>query len=421
MRPQTIEEFVGQNHLLGEGKLLYQMIQGGKLHSIILWGPPGTGKTTLACIIANAADYLFVPLSAVTSGIKDVRQVIKEAVQHKKQQNRQTILFIDEIHRFNKAQQDAFLPHVEHGDIILIGATTENPSFEVVAPLLSRTKVLVLKSLQDDQIRQIIQRALTDTTRGLGLLQIHVDENVMQQIIDYCQGDARVALNTLEMSMMMATTDEEGVRIITHDAVEQAIQKKMLLYDKAGEEHYNLISALHKSMRSSDADASLYWLARMLEAGEDPLYIARRLIRFASEDVGLADPRALEITLAAKDAFHFIGLPEGKLALAQAVVYLAVAPKSNALYEAYSRAEQIINQTGSLPVPMHIRNAPTRLMKNLGYGKNYKYDHQYDDAVSDQQCLPEEIKTKKVYTPSSRGFEKTVHERMEYIKRKKGA
>jgi len=419
MRPVSLEDFVGQEHLLGKNKLLRRMMEGSELYSIILWGPPGTGKTTLAHIIAAASNSLFMPLSAVTSSIKEVREIIGQAIFNKKEDGRQTILFVDEIHRFNKAQQDAFLPHVERGDIVFIGATTENPSFEVISPLLSRTKVLVLKPLSDAHLKMILQRALADKEKGLGGLRAHAGDEVLDHIIAFSQGDARVALNTLEIAAGITRPDDAGMRELTQEIVEEALQKKMLLYDKDGEEHYNIISALHKSMRNSDADASLYWLARMLEAGEDPLYIARRLVRFASEDVGNADPKALQITLEAKEAFHFLGLPEGKLALAQAVVYLATAPKSNAIYIAYARAARAAEETGSLPVPLHIRNAPTKLMKNLDYGKGYKYAHDYDAAVVDMDCLPEELKGRRFYFPADRGYEKIIKERMEYIAKKK--
>ena len=419
MRPENLEEFVGQDHLLGTGKLLRRMMEGDELYSIILWGPPGAGKTTLAHIIAAASNSLFMPLSAVMSSIKEVREIIAQAIKDKKEDGRQTILFVDEIHRFNKAQQDAFLPHVERGDIVFIGATTENPSFEVISPLLSRTKVLVLKALTDASLKIILKRALADADKGLGYLGVQAGDDVLEHIIAYAQGDARVALNTLEIAAGIAPAVEGGMRELTQEIVEEALQKKMLLYDKGGEEHYNIISALHKSMRNSDADASLYWLARMLEAGEDPLYIARRLVRFASEDIGNADPKALQIALEAKEAFHFIGLPEGKLALAQATIYMATAPKSNALYTAYGRAAQAIEQTGALPVPLHIRNAPTSLMKDLGYGKGYKYAHNYTEGLVDMDCLPEELQGKKFYTPSDRGYEKIIKERMEYIAKKK--
>lgn len=419
MRPRSLDEFVGQEHLLHPGRLLRGMIHGSALHSVILWGPPGSGKTTLARLLATAAGAAFVPLSAVTVGIKDVRRIIQEAAANRTSSGTQTVLFIDEIHRFNKAQQDAFLPHVEHGDIVLIGATTENPSFEVVSPLLSRAKVLVLEALGNEHIRRILRTALSDTDRGLGNLNVRAGEDALDLICAYSQGDARVALNTLEMAVILSQPDDTGTQPLTEPAVREALQAKMLQYDKSGEEHYNLISALHKSLRSSDVDASLYWLARMVEAGEDPLYIARRLVRFASEDVGMADPRALEIAMAAKEAFHFIGLPEGKLALAQAAVYLATAPKSNALYRAYTAAAAEARRSGTLPVPLHLRNAPTRLMRDLGYGKDYQYDHNLTGGVSSQKCLPDGVAEKRFYVPGDRGFEKIIRERLEFISRKK--
>jgi len=419
MRPTGVDDFVGQEHLLGTGKLLRRMLESSELTSIIMWGPPGTGKTTLAHIIAETTSAFFVPLSAVTSGIKDVRQVVSDAISNKNLHGRQTILFVDEIHRFNKAQQDAFLPSVEKGDIILVGATTENPSFEVVAPLLSRTKVLVFKPLSDAHLKQILLRAVNAAAMGLGALNIEPSPDVLDYIVAYAQGDARVALNTLELAAMMSTADSTGRRRLTPAIAAEALQKKVLLYDKSGEEHYNLISALHKSMRHSDVDASLYWLIRMLEAGEDPLYIVRRLVRFASEDIGNADPRALRVALDARDAFHFIGLPEGNLAIAQAVIYLATAPKSNALYTAYAAAQHAIQATGSLPVPLHLRNAPTELMKNIGYGSGYKYAHNFADAIIDQECLPAEIRGRQFYAPSERGYEKIIKERLLFIAQKK--
>ena len=419
MRPVNIEEFVGQEHLTGNKKILRHMIETGEPYSIILWGPPGTGKTTLAGIIAKSSNYHFVSLSAVTSGIKEVRQVIADSISSKTAQKKPSLLFIDEIHRFNKAQQDAFLPHVEKGNIILIGATTENPSFEVIAPLLSRTKVLTLEPLNNDQIKYIIKIALSDKTNGLGELNITLQDEAIEHIINGSRGDARVCLNTLEIAAMISVPDKDGHRQISIAEAEEALQKKMLLYDKTGEEHYNIISALHKSLRGSDAHASIYWLARMLEAGEDPLYIARRLIRFASEDIGNADPGALQIALNAKDSIHFLGLPEGKLAIAQATLYLATAPKSNAVYAAYSKAEHAVAETGSLSVPLHIRNAPTKLMKNLGYGHNYKYAHKYPDAIVNQDYLPDKLTDRKFYFPSERGFEKIIKERIEYIENKK--
>jgi putative ATPase len=418
MRPRCLSEFVGQEHLTAPGKLLYYMVEKSEPGSVILWGPPGTGKTTIAHIIASASGAAFAPLSAVTAGIKDVRQVIAAAAEHR-QQGRATVLFIDEIHRFNKAQQDAFLPHVENGNIVLIGATTENPSFEVISPLLSRTKVLVLNQLKETDIITILEHALTDSERGLGSLHAEAAPDILALIAQHSQGDARAALNTLELSVMLSGVNEAGVRSISRTSVENALQRKMLHYDKAGEEHYNLISALHKSLRSSDPDASLYWLARMLAAGEDPLFIARRMIRFASEDIGNADPRALQIALDARDAFHCIGHPEGELALAQAVVYLATAPKSNALYIAWQKVMRCVEQTGTLPVPLNIRNAPTGLMRELGYGSGYKYDHDYKDAIADQQLLPDTIATRCFYQPTGRGYEKIIAERMDYRAQKK--
>ena len=419
IRPVSLAEFIGQEHLTAPGRLLHHMIEQAEPCSIILWGPPGTGKTTLAHIIATVSGAVFVALSAVTSGIKDVRQVIAAAIELQKNQGQRTILFIDEIHRFNKAQQDAFLPHVENGDIVLVGATTENPSFEVISPLLSRTKVLLLQQLSEADIVKILENAIADKQRGMGAFHVAIDKDMLGLIAQYSQGDARVALNTLELSVMLTDADTQGVRRINRISVEDALQQKMLLYDKDGEEHYNLISALHKSLRGSDVDASLYWLARMLAAGEDPLFIARRLIRFASEDIGNADPRALQVALEAREAFHCIGHPEGELALAQAVAYLATAPKSNALYLAWQRVSALIAKTGTLPVPLHIRNAPTGLMRELGYGEGYKYDHKYDDGIARQKYLPEQIATERFYQPSGRGYEKIIAERMDFIAGKK--
>jgi putative ATPase len=413
MRPGTLDEFVGQEHLLAKDSLLRRAVEEDRLFSMIFWGPPGSGKTTLARIIVRETRAHFETFSAVLSGVKEIRAVIAEAKQQIRRDNRKTILFVDEIHRFNKAQQDAFLPHVESGLITLIGATTENPSFEVIAPLLSRTRVFVLHPYTDDELRMILERALVDGERGLGKRSLIFEPEALDRIIWAADGDARAVLNNLEAAASMAQeTSADGSRI-TREIVEKALQKKALQYDKGGEEHYNLISALHKSLRGSDPDAALYWLGRMLAAGEDPLYIARRMVRFASEDVGNADPQALTIAVAAMQAFDFIGLPEGELALAQAAVYLATAPKSNALYTGYGRVKQSVRETGALPVPLHIRNAPTRLMKDLGYGKDYRYAHDYEDAYIPQDYLPDKLKGRFYYRPTDRGYEKIIRERLE--------
>jgi len=412
MRPRTFDEFVGQQELLAPGKPLRESIERDLLQSIILWGPPGTGKTTLARIVADMTKAQFVAFSAVLSGIKEIRDVMTVAERLRKTTGRRTIVFIDEIHRFNKAQQDAFLPRVEAGDIVLIGATTENPSFEVNAALLSRSKVFVLRGLTTDEVTAILERALTDADRGLGGEGASIDPDALHAIAMYANGDARVALNLLELSVAAAPI-VDGHRHVGLPRVEQAIQRRALLYDKSGEEHYNLISALHKSMRNSDPDASVYWLARMLEAGEDPLYIARRLVRFASEDVGNADPQALTVAVAAKDAVHFIGMPEGNTALAQAAIYLATAPKSNAVYEAYAQAAEDAHKDVAQPVPLHLRNAPTKLMKDLEYGKGYKYAHNEADAVADMTCLPPALEGRKYYDPKERGFEKEIKRRLD--------
>jgi putative ATPase len=414
MRPRTLEEYVGQPHLLGEGSLLRRAVEDDRLFSMIFWGPPGSGKTTLASVIAQETRAHFTSFSAVLSGVKEIRAVVDEAQRLWREHRRKMVLFVDEIHRFNKAQQDAFLPHVESGLITLIGATTENPSFEVIAPLLSRSRVMLLKPFSHDDLTLILQRALRDEQRGLGALHLDAEPEALSVIVWAADGDARTALNTLEAAASLAGSGSGRTAGITRTMVEDAIQRKFLLYDKGGEEHYNLISALHKSMRGSDPDASLYWLGRMLTAGEDPLFIARRMIRFASEDVGNADPRALTVAVAAMQAFHFIGLPEGELALAQAAVYLATAPKSNALYTGYGRVRQTIERTGSLPVPLHIRNAPTGLMKDIGYGKGYLYAHDYEEGYVPQDYLPDPLKGQSYYRPTQHGYEKIIRERMEY-------
>lgn len=419
MRPQTISEYIGQRHLLGEGSLLRRAIAADKLFSMIFWGPPGSGKTTLARILANETKSKFISFSAVLSGVKEIRAVIDEAKELLERKNTKVILFVDEIHRFNKAQQDAFLPHVESGLITLIGATTENPSFEVIAPLLSRTRVLILKPFSDEDLFAILNNALADKQKGFGNIDVKIDADVLRYIVGLADGDARTALNNLEAIVSMVQNLPEGKKEISLKFAQDALLKKSLLYDKDGEEHYNLISALHKSMRGSDPDAALYWLGRMIEAGEDPLYIARRMVRFASEDIGNADPQALVVAMAAQQAFHFIGLPEGELALAQAAVYLATAPKSNALYTGYGRVKSTIREKGYLPVPLHIRNAPTKLMKDLDYGKGYKYAHDYADGYVSQEYLPDGIKGELFYQPLGKGFEKTIKERLTYWRNKK--
>ncbi|MFA7463476.1 MAG: replication-associated recombination protein A [Syntrophales bacterium] len=416
MRPETLDDYVGQSDILAPEGLLRKAVRENRLFSMILWGPPGSGKTTLARIIASEADACFETFSAVLSGVKEIRTVIEEARGNLRRENKKTILFVDEIHRFNKAQQDAFLPHVESGIITLIGATTENPSFEVISPLLSRARVIVLKPFSDDELILILKRALADQERGLGRLGLTAAPEALEFMAWAADGDARTALNNLEASSILVMKEQE--KIVTREIVEKAIQRKPLQYDKTGEEHYNLISAFHKSLRGSDPDAALYWLARMLEAGEDPLYIARRMIRFASEDSGIADPNALLIAVSAMQAFHFVGSPEGELALAEAAVYLAVAPKSNSLYAGFGKVRREISDTGTLPVPLHIRNAPTRLMKDLGYGRDYKYAHDFTDAFApEQEYLPDELRGRTYYRPTDRGYEKIVGERLEKWKR----
>jgi putative ATPase len=413
MRPQTLDEYVGQEHILGEGKPLRAQIQKGQLTSLILWGPPGSGKTTLASLIAVASGADFVPFSAVLSGIKEIKAVMADA-EKTRRMGRKTVLFIDEIHRFNKAQQDAFLPYVEHGDVILIGATTENPSFEIVSALLSRTKVYSLRALEVSEISGLLYRALNVPERGLGHLKLKIAPELVEEVAVASSGDARSALNTLEIAAGLAN---DGV--IGRQEVADALQRKILLYDKSGEEHFNLISALHKSVRSSDADAALYWLGRMLKAGEDRLYLARRLVRMAIEDIGLADPRAVEQAIACMQTVHFLGVPEGDQALAQLTIYLSLAPKSDAAYQALNRVSETIDGTVAEPVPLHLRNAPTRLMKEMGYAKGYKHAHREKDAVTDMQCLPDSLANVVFYSPTDRGFEQKLRERVEWLRKRR--
>ena len=415
MRPRTLDEFLGQEHLLAPGKPLRTQIESDQISSMLFWGPPGCGKTTLATIIARTTRSDFVPFSAVMSGIKEIKTVMADAARHRTS-GRRTIVFVDEVHRFNKAQQDAFLPHVERGDIVFIGATTENPSFEVIAPLLSRARVYVLNALTPEQIVLLLRRALADAVRGIADYSVDIADELLERIAVFANRDARAACNALEAVALGTPPDAGGRRVITREQLEAVLQHKVLLYDKAGEEHFNLISALHKSVRNSDPDAALYWLARMLEAGEDPLYIARRLVRMATEDIGLAEPNALGIAMAAMNAFDFIGKPEGNLALAQAAVYLSLAPKSNALYTAYGRVQEDIARTAQEPVPLHLRNAPTPLMKGLGYGRDYQYAHDYEDKVTGMTCLPESLAGTTYYHPTAQGFEERLRRRIEEIR-----
>ncbi|MCM2272321.1 MAG: replication-associated recombination protein A [candidate division Zixibacteria bacterium] len=415
MRPRTLDEFVGQEKIIAPGKPLRKAIESDKVGSIVFWGPPGTGKTTLAELIARSTHGQFVPFSAVSASIKEVKEILTKAGEYYRTSGRRTYVFIDEIHRFNKAQQDAFLPYVEKGDVILIGATTENPSFEVNSALLSRMRVYILDRLADEDLQRIVTRALADTERGLGNEHLEVDDDALAYIANAADGDGRRALTLLEMTAQFVAPK----KMITTKDIEQVNQKTILVYDKAGDEHFNLISAFHKSIRGGDPDGSLYWLARMLDSGEDPLYIVRRMIRFASEDIGLADPYALTLCVNARDTYHFLGTPEGELAIAQAVIYMACAPKSNAIYIAYEQSRKDAGEHGSLPVPLWIRNAPTRLMKALDYGKGYKYAHEFEDAITDQEYFPEKLAGTEYYHPTGRGREEKLKEYLDWYKKRR--
>ena len=413
MRPRTFDEYVGQEHIVGPGRVLRLSIEADRLPSIILWGPPGSGKTTLAHLIANITQSHFDPVSAVTAGVADLRKVVAQARERRGMYGRRTILFVDEIHRFNKAQQDVILPHVEEGAVTLIGATTENPSFEVVAPLLSRCRVFALKALTDDDVAAVVRRALDDEEQGIGSMRVFLDEDALRHLVGMANGDARVALNALEMAASATAPDASGSRIVTLETVEDALQQRTLQYDKAGDQHYDTISAFIKSVRGSDPDAAVYWLGRMIEAGEDPMFIARRLVILAAEDVGMADPQGLPIAVAAQQAVHFIGMPEGAIPLAEATVYLATAPKSNSAYVALNQAMEDARNTRNDPVPLHLRNAPTRLMRDMGYGQGYKYGHDYDGGFAPMDNLPESLRDRRYYIPTDRGHEKTVAQRLE--------
>jgi putative ATPase len=419
MRPRTLDEVVGQEHLLGPGKLLTQMVAAGTLHSMILWGPPGTGKTSIALLLAQQSGAIFKSIAAVAAGVAELREAVDQARRALDLEGKRTVVFIDEIHRWNRAQQDTILPHVESGLITLIGATTENPSFEVISPLLSRARVLVMKPIEDDDLATLILRALADRDRGLGAMELSISSDALTEVVRFGAGDARRALGTLEVAAELAQTAQR--RVIIPEDVSEAAQHKALLYDRSGEEHYNVISAFIKSMRGSDPDAALYWMTRMVEAGEDALFIARRMVIFASEDIGNADPRALQIALAVKDAVDFVGLPEGIIPLAQGVTYLASAPKSNASYRAMNAARDDARKLGALPVPLHLRNAPTKLMRNLGYGEDYLYPHDFADAVVAQSHLPDQLDGRTYYSPSDRGYEARIREYLDRVRRMRAA